>query len=89
VQALVRLFKWKVRSSLTAFLGTLLFMIVVMGIGFIPIAGSVVLVLSAAIGLGGVLVTRMGTRTYAPGKASVAVVGDEQQVVTPADPVTR
>jgi hypothetical protein len=88
-QGLVRLFKWKTRSSLTAFLGTLLFMVVAMGIGYIPIAGSVVLVLSAAIGLGGVLLTRMGTRTYAPGKALTAVVGDEQQVAAPADPVTR
>jgi cytoskeletal protein CcmA (bactofilin family) len=88
-QALVWLFKWKVRSSVAAFLGTLLFMLAVLGIGYIPIAGSVALVLSAAIGLGGVLLTRMGTRTYALGKASIAIGGDEQQVFTPTDPVTR
>ncbi len=87
--ALVRLFKWKMPSSLTAFLGTLLFMMVAMGIGYIPIAGPVALIIGAAVGLGAVLVTRMGTRTYAPGKALTAVVGDEQQVDVPADPVTR
>jgi hypothetical protein len=40
VQALVRLFKWKMRSSVAAFLGTLLLMMVAMGIGYIPITGS-------------------------------------------------
>ena len=74
---------------MAAFLGTLLFMMVAMGIGYILIAGPVALIISAAVGLGAVLVTRMGTRTYAPEKVSVAVAGDELQVVTAADPVTR
>jgi hypothetical protein len=75
--------------TLVVTLSLLLFMLVAMGIGYIPIAGPVALIIGAAVGLGAVLVTRMGTRTYAPGKVSVAVVGDDQPVVTPADPVTR
>jgi hypothetical protein len=89
VRVLVRLFKWKTRSSLTAFLGTLLFMMVVLGIGYIPIAGPVALIIGATVGLGAVLVTCMGTRAYAPGKVSAAVVGDEKRLVSATDPVTR
>jgi hypothetical protein len=50
---------------------------------------QVTLIIAVAVGLDAVLVTRMGTRTYAPGKVSVAVVGDEQRPVSAADPVTR
>jgi hypothetical protein len=50
---------------------------------------QVTLIIAVPVGLGAVLVTRMGTRTYALGKVSVAVVGDEQRPVSAADPVTR
>lgn len=52
--------------------GTLIFSLVVNGIGFIPCVGWLAPFLTGAIGLGAVLMTRFGTRAYAAGASSTA-----------------
>ncbi len=51
-------------------IGTLIFSLVVNGIGFIPCVGWLAPFLFGAVGLGAVLMTRFGTRPYVSGTAS-------------------
>ncbi|MGD8848828.1 MAG: hypothetical protein PVF18_03850 [Anaerolineales bacterium] len=53
-------------------IGTLIFSLVVNGIGFIPCVGWLAPFLIGAVGLGAVLMTRFGTRPYAPGTVAAA-----------------
>jgi hypothetical protein len=55
---------------LAAGLGTFIFSLVVNGIGFIPCVGWLAPFLAGAVGLGAVLMTRFGTRPYAPGAST-------------------
>lgn len=57
---------WQLRPAASAFLGTLVFILLVNGSEFIPVIGSVVQVLAASVGLGAVLLTRFGMRTFSP-----------------------
>lgn len=57
---------WNVRPAAIAFLGTLIFTLLVNGSGFVPVIGSVVQVLAASVGLGAVLLTRFGMRSFSP-----------------------
>ena len=63
-------------------------MVALFGIGFIPYAGSVVLILSAAIGLGAVLLTHMGGRTYAPATEALPL-SDMNRQESPAGTAVR
>jgi hypothetical protein len=67
------------QPAVAAGLGTLVFSLVVNGIGFIPCVGWLVPLLVAALGLGGVLVTRFGTQAYVP--TSVSATTDEMEIV--------
>jgi hypothetical protein len=58
-------------------------MVALFGIGYIPYAGSVVLILAAAIGLGAVLLTHLGRRTYAPATDALPP-GDRKPQESPA-----
>ena len=52
---------------------TLLLMVVLAGIEYIPIVGAVALVLSAAVRLGAVLMTQFGTRAYMPATSTISI----------------
>jgi hypothetical protein len=57
-------FKWGLHPAAMAGIGTLLLSLVVSGIGQIPCIGWLVGILVAALGLGGVILTRFGSREY-------------------------
>jgi hypothetical protein len=63
---LIRLLRWNMRLELTASLGTLVFMIIVNAVSFIPVIGGLLAILLAVIGFGAVLLTRFGIYTYTP-----------------------
>lgn len=81
-QHLTRWLKWRMQAAPVAFLGTLLLMVALTGLGFIPIAGAIASLLSAAIGLGAVLLTRFGRRTYMPVTDAVPLSGEQQKPST-------
>ncbi|HBY97250.1 MAG TPA: hypothetical protein DEP84_25480 [Chloroflexi bacterium] len=70
-QRLVRAFDWHLKPAVAAGVGTLAFTFVVDGVGLIPCVGWVAPLLASSIGLGGVLLTRFGTRTYIPSTGAV------------------
>jgi hypothetical protein len=57
-------FKWDLHPAATAGVGTLLMSFVVGGIGFIDCVGWMAPFLVIVLGLGGVILTRFGTREY-------------------------
>lgn len=57
---------WALRPPASAFLGTLVFMLVVNLVALIPAVGSLVSLLTATTGLGAVLLTRFGLREFVP-----------------------
>jgi hypothetical protein len=63
---MTRRLKWDVRPPAAAFLGTLLFVLLVNAGEFVPVARLVVPILAASVGLGAVLLTRLGMRAYIP-----------------------
>jgi hypothetical protein len=63
---LARRLEWNVRLPAAAFLGTLLFVLLVNASGLIPVVRVVVPVLAAAVGFGAVLLTRFGMMTFVP-----------------------
>jgi hypothetical protein len=66
-------------------LGTLVLSLVVNGIGLIPCVGWLAPFLVAAIGLGGVLLTRFGTQAYQPSTAAVPTKEEAIVEVPPTD----
>jgi hypothetical protein len=58
------MFNWQLHPAGAAGLGTLVIGLVADGIGFIPCVGWVAPALVSAVGLGGVVLTRFGTRIY-------------------------
>jgi len=69
---LAAVFKWTVHPAAAAGLGTLVLSIVANGIGFIPCVGWLAPTLVTLFGLGGVVLTRFGSRLYL-GPASPAL----------------
>ncbi len=63
---LARRLRWKLSPPAAAFLGTLLLILAVDALSELPLLGIVPLALSAAVGLGAVLLTRFGLRIYVP-----------------------
>jgi hypothetical protein len=73
-----RLARWlgrDMRPAVAVFVGTLVYMLAIGLIGYIPIVGGLVGILLAAAGFGAVLLTRLGTRTFVP-----ATEREERQV---------
>jgi hypothetical protein len=73
-----RLARWlnrDMRPSVAAFSGTLVYMLAIDLIGYIPVVGGLLGLLLAAAGFGAVLLTRLGTRTFVP-----ATEREERQV---------
>ena len=58
------MFNWQLHPAGAAGLGTLIVGLVAGGIGFIPCIGWIAPALVSAVGLGGVVLTRFGTRVY-------------------------
>ncbi|MDF1499111.1 MAG: hypothetical protein P1P76_01390 [Anaerolineales bacterium] len=64
-------------------IGTLIFSLVVNGIGFIPCVGWLAPLLLGAVGLGAVLMTRFGTRHYAPGTTTAVAPVEPEKPAKP------
>jgi hypothetical protein len=75
----------KYQPVVMAGLGTLVLSLVVNGIGFIPCVGWLAPFLVAAVGLGGVLLTRFGTQVYQPSSAAVPTEEEAIVEVPPTD----
>ena len=56
----------RLASAPAAFLGTLLVMLALDGIGVVPLVGGVIPLLVTTVALGAVLLTRLGTRIFVP-----------------------
>ena len=54
------------KNFVGAFLGTLVFMILIDLISIIPFVGSLIALLAVTIGLGAVMLTRFGLREFVP-----------------------
>lgn len=63
---LAEVFGWKLNPAANAGIGTFVVSVVVGGIGFIPCVGWIAPFVVAALGVGGVLLTRFGSREYQP-----------------------
>lgn len=70
---LAQVVKWDLHPAVAAGLGTLLLSLVANGIGFIPYVGWVAPLFVTLLGLGGVVLTRFGFRTYVRVPATVSV----------------
>jgi hypothetical protein len=68
---MARAFSWDLHPAAASGLGTLVLSLVVGGIGLIPCVGWSVGFILVAIALGAVLMTRFGSREYAPAAADV------------------
>ena len=79
-QRLAKALNQEYQPVVAAGLGTLVLSLVVNGIGFIPCVGWLIPFLVAALGLGGVLLTRFGTQAYVPA-TSAAASPDEASLV--------
>lgn len=64
-------------------IGTLIFSLVVNGIGFIPCVGWLAPLLLGAVGLGAVLMTRFGNRQYAPGTTTAVAPVEPEKPAKP------
>jgi cytoskeletal protein CcmA (bactofilin family) len=65
-------FKWDLHPAAAAGLGTFLFSVVVLGIGFIPCVGWVAQVLVSFLATGAIFLTRFGSQSYTFKPASTA-----------------
>ncbi|GAB4471570.1 MAG: hypothetical protein Kow00124_08740 [Anaerolineae bacterium] len=65
-QIIARWLKWQANPSASTALGTAIFLILVNALDLIPIAGSILVLITAALGLGAVLLTRFGLHDYTP-----------------------
>jgi hypothetical protein len=63
---LVRALGWELRPAFAAVLGTLLYVLVVDLLALIPTVGGLLSLLTALIGLGAVVLTRLGLRRFVP-----------------------
>ena len=63
---LLRWLRLRLQPAATAFGGTLLFMLVLEGIGARPVIGGTVALILTAAGLGAAMLTRWGLRPYVP-----------------------
>jgi hypothetical protein len=70
------MFSWQLHPAGAAGLGTLIVGLLADGIGFIPCVGWLAPALVSAIGLGGVVLTRFGTRVYESMSVAPAPVED-------------
>jgi cytoskeletal protein CcmA (bactofilin family) len=61
---LAEIFKWDLHPAAAAGLGTFLFSVVVLGIGFIPCVGGVAEILVSFLATGAILLTRFGSQSY-------------------------
>ncbi|HET9494651.1 MAG TPA: polymer-forming cytoskeletal protein [Chloroflexia bacterium] len=59
---------WKLPVAVEAFVGTLLFTLVVNALGLLPVVGSVAPIAAGSVGIGAAFLTRFGTRTYVPAR---------------------
>jgi len=84
---LVKAFTWDLHPAASAGLGTLALSLVVGGIGLIPCVGWMVGFVVVAIALGAVLLTRFGSREYAP--APAATPPPAPVAIAPAAPRKR
>ncbi len=73
---LAEAFNWELHPAAAAGIGTLVFTFVLGGIGQIPCLGFLVVLLGIALGLGGVLLTRFGSRAYLPAGGAAAPEAD-------------
>ena len=76
------MFKWDLHLAAAAGLGTFLFSVVVLGIGFIPCVGGVVQILVSFLATGAILLTRFGSQSYTFRPAS-ATTGDVEALEAP------
>jgi hypothetical protein len=72
-RALARIAPWQLSPPLAAFAGTLLFNLLLAGLGLIPTLGSILSIAISAAGFGAVLLTRLGARTFVPATATPIV----------------
>jgi hypothetical protein len=74
---LARRFRWRLSSARTAFLGTLVLTAIINGLEFVypnpasrlghrPFIGGIAAILTAVLGLGAVLLTRIGLQRFVP-----------------------
>jgi hypothetical protein len=84
---LAKAFKWDLHPAASAGLGTLSLSLVVGGIGLIPCLGWMVAFVVVAIALGAVLLTRFGSREYAP--ATAPAPAPAPVAIAPAVPKKR
>jgi hypothetical protein len=63
-QRLGEIFKWDLHPAAAAGLGTFLFSVVVLGIGFVPCVGWIAQVLVSFLATGAILLTRFGSQYY-------------------------
>ncbi len=75
-QRLATALNWELQPAVAAGLGTLVFTFVLGGVGFVPCLGFIVVLLGISLGLGGVLLTRFGSRPYAPAAAASQAGGE-------------
>jgi hypothetical protein len=61
-----RQFQRNLRPAQAAFCGTLVFMLAVQALAFIPLIGPTLALIVALIAAGSVLITRFGTHTFVP-----------------------
>jgi hypothetical protein len=69
-QRIAQALEQEIQPIVVAGIGTLVVALVVLGFGFIPCIGWLAPALVGAYGLGGVILTRFGTRFYTPGVSS-------------------
>lgn len=80
---MVEAFDWNLHPAASAGIGTLVVGFVVGGIGLIPCIGWLAPLLVGSAGLGAVILTRFGSREYAPASASMELAPPESKK-TPA-----
>ena len=61
---MAEIFKWDLHPAASAGLGTFLFSVVVLGIGFVPCVGWTAQVFVSFLATGGILLTRFGSQSY-------------------------
>jgi hypothetical protein len=69
---LARALRWEIQPPVAAGLGTLLLSLIVAGFGMVACIGWIPRILLGALAVGSVILTRFGSRPYAPARAEVA-----------------
>lgn len=78
-QRMGEVFKWDLHPAAAAGLGTFLFSVVVLGIGFIPCVGWIAPAVVSFLAMGAIILTRFGSQSY--NFKSKTAVSDELEVV--------